>query len=210
MSNITIETIRKQVEIWEAFKGFPDEAVVRADLAAIYLEVSKKTLARLRQNGGGPPYIQNPEEESEARNQIVTYEMGDLRAYRASKKVKSSMNAAKMRGLAFATLEDLLEEQPFVMRTDFSKGRVGMSLDRNKSISTIMGHILTISDEDFSSLLSDKSMEVVWLPLPEALNENWASPKAREPFHNAYTKLLQGWIDQSVSGQEAAELHSLG
>lgn len=48
----TIETIRKQVEIWEAFKGLPDEAVVRADLAAIFLGVSKKTLARLRHGRG--------------------------------------------------------------------------------------------------------------------------------------------------------------
>lgn len=205
----TIDTIREQIAIWEAFKGLSDEAVVRSDLAAIFLGISKKTLARLRQNGDGPPYVQVAEEGSDARNQIVNYVMGKLRAYRASKEVKSSMDAAEIRGKTFSTIADLLEEQPFVMKTIYSTGKVGMGDPISKSHSEILGHIFTITDEDLSSLLHDETMEVVWLSLPDALNENWSNGEARNPFHKAYTELLQGWIAESVRGQEAAELNSL-
>jgi len=202
----TIEAIRKQAEVWEAFKGFPDEAVVRADLAAIYLGISKKTLARLRQEGGGPPFIQNIEEGSTARNQIVNYPMGKLRGYRASKEVTSTMNAAQMRGLAFSTMEDLLEEQPYWQHTVFGKSRAGLGSKITKAYPRIIGHIQTVSDEEFASLLHDENAEVVWLSLPDAMKEDWVNPKARAPFHQAYIELLQGWIDQSNAGQEAAVL----
>lgn len=202
----TIEIIRKQVEIWEAFKDLPDEAVVRADLAAVFLGISKKTLARLRQEGGGPPYIQNIEEGSTARNQIVNYVMGKLRAYRASKEVTSSMNAAQMRGLTFATLEDLIEEQPYWQQSMFGEKRVGMGTKITKAYPRIVGHVQTVSDEEFASLLHDENAEVVWLSLPDALKEVWVSPQARTPFHEAYIELLRGWIEQSNAGQEAAVL----
>ena len=205
----TIDTIREQVAIWEAFKDLSDEAVVRSDFAAIFLGISKKTLARLRQNGDGPPYVQVAGEGSDARNQIVNYVMGKLRAYRASKEVSSSMNAAEVRGLTFSTLEDLLEEQPFVMKTTYSNRKVGMGSEITKSKSEILGHIFTVKNEDLISLLQDENMEVVWLSLPDALKEDWANGEVRKPFNNAYSELLQGWIAESIRGQEAADLRSL-
>lgn len=175
----TIETIRQQVEIWEAFKNMPDEAVIRADLAAVYLGISKKTLARLRQNGGGPPYIQSNDDESTARNQIVNYVMSKLREYRNSKEVTSSMNAAQTRGLAFATTADLLEERPYVQSES----------------GTIFGHLQTVSDEAFVALLcSDNSAKIEWLSLPEVLTKNWTSDEARKPFFDAYA-VAAGWKD---------------
>ena len=90
----------------------PDDAVVDAGLAALYLGSSEKSLARYRQHGEGPPYIQYPEAKSKARNQKVNYEMGDLRKWRAKNKITSTMDAAVRRGMAFTRVNDLLATQP--------------------------------------------------------------------------------------------------
>jgi len=205
----TIETIRKSSEIWEALQAMPDEAIVRADRAAIYLGVSKKTLARLRQNGDGPPYIQVVAEGSDARNQIVNYPMGELRAYRKSKLVTSTIHAAELRGMTFSTINDLLEEQPYWQTIIYRDSRVGMGRAA-KSYPYIIGHLLTVSDNDFLSLFHDENAEVVWMSLQDVLNERWIDAESRAPFHRAYTELLQGWIEQSNAKQEAAELMSRG
>ncbi len=204
----TIETIRKQVEIWEAFKGLPDDSVVRADLAAIFLGISKKTLAKLRQEGDGPPYIQISAEGSTARNQLVNYVLGKLRVYRASKEVDSSIHAAKVRGLTFSSLNDLLEEQPFWQRTTVSMVKGGMGRGMvEKERTTIVGHVQTVSDSDFESLLHEPKAEVIWLSLADAMDRELSLSEARQPFHRAYIKVLEGMIEGSNRQQEVADLH---
>ncbi|END26288.1 hypothetical protein ECP030529313_5102, partial [Escherichia coli p0305293.13] len=44
----------------------PDDTTLGVDLAALYLGISVKTLARYRQNGDGPNYIQYQSEDSKA------------------------------------------------------------------------------------------------------------------------------------------------
>ena len=53
-----VATLRELSEVWKLFGDMPDDTTLNAELASIYLGVSPKTLARYRQNGGGPEYIQ--------------------------------------------------------------------------------------------------------------------------------------------------------
>ncbi|ECL1668562.1 hypothetical protein FPN01_23235, partial [Salmonella enterica] len=85
-----VETLRDHSEAWELFKGLPDDATLNVELSALYLCVSVKTLARYRQNGDGPAYIQYQAGNSKARNQRVNYLFSDLKAWRNSHKVVSS------------------------------------------------------------------------------------------------------------------------
>lgn len=210
MSTVDIQQVRELAETWEIISAMPEDASLDKGLAAVYLGVSEKTLGRIRADTeSGLPYIQYPKSGSKAVNQDVYYVKGELRQWREQKKVYSTLDAKRIRGLTFSTMADLLEEQPFVMKTIYSTGKVGMGDPISKSHSEILGHIFTINNEDLSSLLHDETMEVVWLSLPDALNENWSNGEARNPFHKAYTELLQGWIAESVRGQEAAELAAI-
>lgn len=74
-----VETLRELSEVWKLFGDMPDDTTLSVDLAALYLGISAKSLARYRQNGGGPQYIQYQTEDSKARNQRVNYLLKDLR-----------------------------------------------------------------------------------------------------------------------------------
>lgn len=210
MSNLDIQQVRDLAEALAIISAMPEDASIGAGLAAVFLGVNEKKLEKIRADtGSGLPYIQYPNSATKARNQDVYYVLGDLRQWRERKKVDSTLEAARIRGLTFSTMEDLLEEQPYWQQTVFGESRAVLGGEITKSYPRIIGHIQTVSDEEFASLLHDENAEVIWLSLPDALKEDWASPKARAPFHEAYIELLQGWIDQSNAGQEAAELKSV-
>ncbi|MEV9805587.1 hypothetical protein AB0T20_17595 [Escherichia coli] len=132
-----IDTLREYAEVWRLFGSMPDDATLSAEVSALYLGVSVKTLARYRQTGNGPAYIQYQAEDSKARNQRVNYLLGDLKTWRDNHKVNSTMEAAQVRGLAFASLADFTKPEPF------------WTID-NK----IYSHALTVSDEVFKELLN--------------------------------------------------------
>lgn len=104
-----IDTLREYAEVWRLFGTMPDDATLSAEVSALYLGVSVKTLARYRQTGNGPADIQYQAEDSKARNQRVNYLLGDLRIWRDRHKVSSTMEAAQVRGLAFTSLVDFIE-----------------------------------------------------------------------------------------------------
>lgn len=95
-----LEKIMVVAEVWKTFEGMPNYAVIPAKLAALYLGVSEKTLSRLRQGGDGPPYIQHlVNKKSRAMNHKVSYQLSDLQEYLSSRKVKSLIHSAKLRGM---------------------------------------------------------------------------------------------------------------
>ena len=69
------------LEAINAIAIMASDATRSAGLAAIFLGISEKTLARHRQNGDGPVYIQYPSSGSTSRNQKVNYKMRDLREW---------------------------------------------------------------------------------------------------------------------------------
>ncbi|EGS2003863.1 hypothetical protein I8I78_001306 [Enterobacter cloacae] len=187
----TIETLRAMSEVWSLFSDMPDDATIGVDLAALYLGVSVKTLARYRQNGDGPPYVQYQSSESKARNQRVNYLLGDLRAWRNNHRVSSTMQAAQVRGLAFTTLSDFTYPEPF-----WSTGN-----------GFIIGHALKVTEEDFIAYLKDGEMVLIWLSVEHVLLKDWLWPDERKLWHSIYLECLNRLILNSLALQEKHELN---
>lgn len=175
---ISVEILRELSEVWKLFGDLPDDSVLNVDLAAVYLGVSVKTLARYRQNGGGPEYIQYQAEDSKARNQRINYLLGDLRIWRNNHKVKNSMQAAQVRGLAFTSLSDFTEEHPFIVKNKIIQKRKIKRLgvrDSDTDIydDVILGHILCVEETVLTSQLSNNDLQVIWISIEEALKQHW-------------------------------------
>lgn len=180
-----IETLRELHEVWQLFGNMPDETTLSAEHSALYLGVSIKTLARYRQNGNGPAYIQYQSEDSKARNQRVNYLLGDLRVWRNSHKVSSTMEAAQIRGLAFTSLNDLVKPEPF------------WTID-NK----IYSHVLTVSNELFKELLNTPRAKIIWISVGDVLFKDWHSAGERQKWNDIFIKLLDEIALASVTEQE--------
>ncbi|CAH5994482.1 TPA: hypothetical protein ACNBWW_002806 [Escherichia coli] len=175
---ISVEILRELSEVWKLFGDLPDDSVLNVDLAAVYLGVSVKTLARYRQNGGGPEYIQYQAEDSKARNQRINYLLGDLRIWRNNHKVKNSMQAAQVRGLAFTSLSDFTEEHPFIVKNKIIQKRKIKRLgvrDSDTEIydDVILGHILCVEETVLKIEISNNDLQVIWISIEEALKKHW-------------------------------------
>lgn len=186
-----VETLRDLSDVWKLFSEIPDDATLSVDLAALYLGISVKSLARYRQNGGGPHYIQYQAEDSKARNQRVNYLLKDLRSWRDSHRVSSTIHAAQVRGLAFTSLSDFIEPQPFWRITSDSG-----------SESKIISHALTIPDDDFRQLLLEPNAEVVWISVEKALFMEWDSKNGRTIWHLVFSSALKNIILSTNAEEE--------
>lgn len=187
----TIETLRAMSEVWSLFSDMPDDATIGVDLAALYLGVSVKTLARYRQNGDGPPYIQYQSSESKARNQRVNYLLGDLRNWRNGHRVNSTMQAAQVRGLAFTSIYDLAKSQPFWIDTLEEK---------------IIGHALIMSESTFKGCLKNINCEVIWLNIEQVLSKQWNHANERRVWHGLLEETLKESLLKSTAQQEKHDI----
>lgn len=188
-----VETLRELSEVWRLFSDMPDDTTLSVELAALYLGISVKTLARYRQNGNGPCYIQYQSEDSKARNQRVNYLLKDLRSWRDNHKVSNSMHAAQVRGLAFNSLLDFCEPQPFWQVTDKSN-----SMAQSK----ILSHALTIPDDDFKKKLLEPNADIVWISIEEALFNEWQTADERQKWNDIFKEFLNEIISASNAAQE--------
>lgn len=195
-----IDILRKLSEVWRLFGDMPDDTTLSVDLAALYLGISVKTLARYRQSGGGPSYIQYQSEGSQARNQRVNYLLKDLRSWRDNHKVSNTMHAAQVRGLAFNSLLDFCKPQPFWQVTDKSSSR-----DKSK----ILSHALTIPDDDFKKKLLEPNADVVWISIENALFQKWKNKEERIIWHEIFTSTLDNIARASESEQERYTLNDV-
>ncbi|EPY4089236.1 hypothetical protein ACXDGI_002479 [Klebsiella quasipneumoniae] len=191
-----VETLRELSEVWRLFSDMPDDATLNVELASLYLGISVKTLARYRQNGGGPQYIQYQTEDSKVRNQRVNYLLRDLRSWRDNHRVSSTMHAAQVRGLTFTSLSDFTEPQPFWKM--ITNGGF-----KNKIIS----HALTIPDESFKKYLLEPRAKVVWISVEEALFLAWMNKDERAIWHKAFTSVLKNIVLASDAEQERCMLN---
>ncbi|WP_233965443.1 hypothetical protein [Pectobacterium versatile] len=186
-----VETLRELSEVWQLFGDMPGDTTLGVDLAALYLGISVKTLARYRQNGGGPHYIQYQAEDSKARNQRVNYLLKDLRSWRDSHRVSSTMHAAQVRGLAFNSLMDLCKPQPF--------WNIKILPDNNWRL---VSHALTIPDDDFKKKLLEPNADIVWISIEEALFNEWQSADERQKWNDIFKEFLNEIISASNAAQE--------
>lgn len=195
-----IETLREMSEIWRLFGDMPDDTTLSVELAALYLGISVKTLARYRQNGNGPCYIQYQSEDSKARNQRVNYLLKDLRSWRDNHKVSNTMHAAQVRGLAFKSLTDFCEPQPFWQVTDKSG---------STAQSKILSHALTIPEDEFKKNLLEANADVVWISIENALFQKWKNKEERIIWHKIFTSTLDNIARASESEQERYTLNDV-
>lgn len=182
-----VETLRDLSEVWKLFGGMPDETTLNAELTALFLGISIKTLARYRQNGGGPPYVQYQSEDSKARNQRVLYVLGDLRVWRDIHKVTSSMHGAQVRGLVFTSLIDFTEEHPFVITNKIirksKRKRLGIgNLESVLYDDVLLGHVLCVEEEILAEKISNKDFKVIWISVEEALKKHWEHNDNKNAF----------------------------
>lgn len=183
--------LRNFNEVWQLFSDMPEEATLNTELAALYLGISMKTLARYRQNGEGPPYIQYHSEDSKARNQKVNYVLGDLRVWRDKHKINNTMHAAQVRGLTFSTLSDFCEPHPFWIISD-----------AKHSENKILAHALTVQDVDFRKYLLDPNASVIWHSVEEALLKEWYNKYERGTWNSLFAFVLKNIILTSEAEQE--------
>ena len=215
-----ILTNSEVVEIMNRVCGLDDDAIISAPLAAIYLGVSEKTLARLRQQGDGPPYIQYPGDGSRARNQKINYRKGTLKSWRDAHEVGSTLQAATVRGIArmhaglFAATESLgwsseildgfslKNEVALSIEQPFFVGRGGLS-----DSPYILYHALACEPIDFEltveNMCDDAECEcVLWLPWGVALLMPWDSQyeSMRSYFLERYQQLAMRVLGERIGG----------
>ncbi|MFS8291556.1 hypothetical protein [Enterobacter hormaechei] len=188
-----IATLRELSEVWKLFGDMPDDTALNVELTALYLGISVKSLARYRQNGEGPPYIQYQAGNSKARNQRVNYLLGDLRIWRDGYKVVSTMQAAQVRGLAFNSLIDFTIPQPFWHIDNSAELQ-----NRNK----ILSHALRTPEERFKLYLKEDRLKISWISIEESLSWEWADLNERQVFNNTFVEFLSSLIQLSNSMQE--------
>lgn len=189
-----IDTLRELSEVWKLFGDMPDDTTLNVDLAALYLGISVKSLARYRQNGDGPHYIQYQSEDSKARNQRINYLLKDLRSWRDSHRVSSTMHAAQVRGLTFTSLSDFTEPQPFWRIT-------------TGSTSKIISHALTLTDKEFKELLLKPYAGVIWISIENALFQRWENKDERTIWHKVFISVLNNIVCASDAEQERYTLN---
>lgn len=181
-----------EIQLIAAISSLPDSAVVEPAIAAIFLRRSEQTLARMRSEGSGPPFYQP--NEGRGRNAKVTYLMGDLRAWHGAGKVSSTMEAAKQRGLCFASMADLVPEQPF---WSSPSGRLHSP--------ALIG---APSEFDDKLRLEPAEFEIVWISMVEAMAQPWSDVVSRRLIYNRYVELLAEEAARAFSAQERSEFDS--
>lgn len=196
----TVDTLRDFTEAWKLFGELPDDTALNVELTALYLGVSVKTLARYRQNGDGPPYIQYPTGNSKARNQRVNYLLRDLKIWRDGHKVVSTMQAAQVRGLTFNSLIDFTLPQPFWHLDEYIE-----SDNRNK----ILSHALRTPEERFKLYLKEEHINVIWISIEKALTYDWTDVNERKVFNDSFVNFLSNLIELSISSQESLVLENI-
>lgn len=171
--------------------SMPDGTPIDADLAAVYLCVSPATLKRMRAEGTGPTYQQpRTNEGTTARNQKITYLMGELKRWLQEQSTSSTMHAAELRGTMFATLQDLTREHPFWIK------KVG-------GVEAVLGHVLAI---DVAGLISDPEAHIEWLDWIGALSLPWANATVRNIFEEPVLAAISVNLQEIASGNESTQL----
>lgn len=198
-----VEVLREYSEVWKLFGQMPDSATVNSEIASVFLGISIKTLARYRQNGGGPPYIQYQAEDTKARNQRVLYVLGDLRAWRDIHKVSSSMHGAQVRGLAFTSLIDFTEEHPFIIRNKIIRKSEIKRLGSGDSETdlyddVVLGHIQCVEEITLLEEILNGDLNVIWISIEESLKKNWEHNNNK----NAFLKCFKLCSEQIITNAE--------
>lgn len=176
------------MEIMDRVARLSDDATISNDMTAIYLGVSPSSLSVMRQRGEGPAYMQYPSSGTKARNQKVVYKMGDVRSWRDSKKVSSTMEAAVVRGMAFGSILDLANPEPFWM-----------------SGNKVVSHGLDIGSQTFTEHL-ENDLEIVWMPISEAIKRIWTDRELFIKYNLKAVEVINNELEAYAISRDATIL----
>ena len=165
-----------------------DDANISADMAAAYLCITPKTLETWRRNGDGPPYCQPNVGGHRARNQKITYKMGDLRKYRDQNTHTSTMDAAVARGMAYTThgtANFMLIDQEALLGFDWlhssasydelREAVIPLWLDTDGRILALVGEC----DAQENAAMIESGADVEWITAADMRGRPWA-PDAKD------------------------------
>lgn len=100
-----LEAQLRAAEARSRLASLDDDTLLPEDLAAVYLNISKKILANMRANDGGPPFFKAAAKGAKAANQAVSYALGALRKWKAEHTYNNSLAANVALGIAFVAKE---------------------------------------------------------------------------------------------------------
>lgn len=145
------------LEVLQRLDALPPMAPLSTQEAAFFLGYSPSQMERMRVNGNGPRYRQNPPEPgSKATNTHVTYKKADLIEWDKANTLSSSMEFAVKHGLAAMTLADCAREAAFYVD---ESGAIE-SLAESNTLGTVIDRLGT--------------WNIQWLPVIEACGRPWS------------------------------------
>lgn len=172
-----IEALRTRIDLANELAKLPDSAQVGWRHAAVMMNVSEppseRTMDGLRQGRGG---VYGPEfTKGAGKTSPVTYNVGELRRWLASRTQGTTMEAAARRGLAFSSLHSLTQDEPWVIGPN----------------GAVHGHALTASEDELRRALHNEGgFHLDLISLTDALTGSSWVPQARAPFHSAFVAVL--------------------
>jgi len=173
----------------DAISKLHDDTVVEEGVAAIFLKVTLKVLKGLRAEDGGPLFIKVAAKRSKGRNQAVTYEMGELRRFRASQKYSSTLEVARRQGL----LGWVSGIEPFWATPEKSIIDSAVNQDAPEW-------------EAMFCKAARSEIQILWISPREAIGATWAGAGKHRAFADEYLELLRNEAAGVSASVEASEL----
>jgi len=179
------ERILAQLDVQARLHGMPPSVPVSTEVAAMFLGYSVSTLENMRRDDNGPVYIQ-PSGEG---NMKVKYQIRALLNWLHKNTVTSITASAIRDGKVFATIHDVMHEEPFW-------------IDANGIIAGLAEQS-TVSDAAEKILTHD----VVWLPVVDAVSSHdWSEVVAHAMLAGRVSSILSRQTQQIAARVESSEL----
>lgn len=191
----TVGPTLAQLEAWERIKALPEDYPLKTAEAAVFTTFSVATMERMRVSGTGPDYFQGgirrdgSQPVAEGTNQHVRYFKPDIITWRNRSKVSSTMQAAKLKGQAFATIYDLAEQHPFYI--DPADGGVAGMVEHTP-VETVIARL--------------GSWEIVWMSATEAASQRWSNLAGHKELAGKIQSVLSNMQRGIANSLEATEI----
>jgi len=182
-------TTVSELETLDLLNRLPDTTLLKTSEAAVLLRTSVRSLERLRQTAGGPPYMQGGAVGAAGSNQKCLYRKADLLSWVESNMLNSNVEAAIRKGQLFKTIHDLAEERPYWVD---ATGQISEAIE-----STEVG--------DFFKRLGNPMWDIEWLSADEASFRSWSDLDAKKTHTESVERVLTNALGAVRGAQERDE-----
>lgn len=162
------------------------KAPVNTELAALFLGVSERKLARYRTDGTGPSYIKDsPKPGSDALNQKVFYVMSDLIKWMEANKQSSKYDGFIRHSYQSNNISFLTTSVPFVICPEMKLHLPFHLMDVNTLRTLIKNHL--------------DSVQIVYKSLMNCLLVEWSDPETQNLVRERYLGALNQKLHELAS-----------